>query len=97
MECCVMIFIEYQTKSEENLKVNKMMKSDCIILFLILQFSCDHNKYSIDYILALSECKRKRSPHTDEDKEISDSEMDEVNELDSSDDDFMTSLMDKVT
>lgn len=32
MECCVMIFIEYQTKSEENLKVNKMMKSDCIIL-----------------------------------------------------------------
>ncbi|XP_056011786.1 periodic tryptophan protein 2 homolog isoform X2 [Ostrea edulis] len=58
---------------------------------------CDHNKYSIDYILALSECKRKRSPHTDEEKEISDSEMDEVNELDSSDDDFMTSLMDKVT
>jgi hypothetical protein len=51
----------------------------------------------MDYILAMSECKRKRSPHTDEEEEISDSEMDEINELDSDDDDFMTSLMDKVT
>ncbi|XP_034301423.2 periodic tryptophan protein 2 homolog [Magallana gigas] len=64
---------------------------------------CDHNKYSIDYILALSQCKRKHAPPSDGEGEVegeggdSDSVMEGVDELDSSDEDFMTNLMEKVT
>lgn len=60
---------------------------------------CDHNKYSIDYILALSQCKRKHAPPSDGEGEggDSDSVMEGVDELDSSDEDFMTNLMEKVT
>ena len=63
---------------------------------------CDHNKYSIDYILALSECKRKKVPVSEDEEEedeggASDSVIGEGDELDSSDEDFMTNLMEKVT
>lgn len=62
---------------------------------------CDHNKYSIDYILALSECKRKQVPVSEDEEEeeggASDSVIGEGDELDSSDEDFMTNLMEKVT
>lgn len=66
-------------------------------------YRCDHNKYSIDYILALSQCKRKHAPPSDGEGEVereggdSDSVMEGVDELDSSDEDFMTNLMEKVT
>ena len=45
-------------------KVNRIVESkQCLFIFS----RCDHNQYSIDYILALSKAKRKFQPESSED------------------------------
>ncbi|KAK3099531.1 hypothetical protein FSP39_005884 [Pinctada imbricata] len=64
---------------------------------------CDHNKYSTDYIVSLSHCKRKRaadltiggdkSDNGEMDSEVSN----DSDSLDSEDENFMSKLREKVT
>ncbi|OWF52888.1 periodic tryptophan protein 2 homolog [Mizuhopecten yessoensis] len=56
---------------------------------------CDHNKYSIGYIKALSQAKRKRV--TELGSEDESDEVEEEKEDDSEDENFMSNLMNSVT
>lgn len=70
--------------------------------FVLLFCRCDHNRYSIDYIIALSKCKRKHADDADQDGESEASKSDSENQdgnlhevMDSSSDDenFMSNFM----
>ena len=76
---------------------------NCIYLSFIYCtcFRCDHNRYNIDYLIALSKSKRKRSgseDHSGEEASASDSEYEGqvLQEVEGSSDDenFMSNMMD---
>ena len=71
--------------------------------FVLLFCRCDHNRYSMDYIIALSKCKRKHIDDADQggdeseasksDSENQDGNLQEVMDSSSDDENFMSNFM----
>ena len=67
--------------------------------FRLSFYRCDHNKYSMDYIISLSHCKRKKKTVQSSDNSEDDNDSDENSndDLDSEDENFMSILKETVT